>query len=446
MQPQQQSNQDIHQRILALTTNPYGDNELFKGLKPVMSEDSLRPTNPAAQKALMESTSNFKVSPGSVSKIRVKPITSAGSKKSLFDGLEEYDASLDESFTIKPNPKRLIIRPRAVKPDETRMQRNDTTEEFHNQIPLTQTPLDEQDTDRRVSWLRTAPSQGIRSRPKIGGDTTLSQIVKEVPEIDNSLNETFRSDQDAASEIDVSLVMPAEPHPTGIVLRRAGYFIIPSIDEITEFMDSEGRCVVPNFTVGRRGYGNVYFDKELDVSGLNLDEICHFRNKEIILYQDDENKPPLGEGLNRPAQVTLDKIWPHDKHTHEPIMDPERLEVLQYEEKLRKICVKKGTKFLEYRPETGSCVFEVKHFSKYTMDDSDEDGESEPRTDPKKAKLITPLQNGKALEAGKEKSVNVILPPGEGMQRMRQQETTFYLGQHAGQKSFQSCKFVQKII
>ena len=141
-------------------------------------------------------------------------------------------------------------------------------------------------------------------------------------------------------------------------------------------MDSEGRCVVPNFTVGRRGYGNVYFDKELDVSGLNLDEICHFRNKEIILYQDDENKPPLGEGLNQPAQVTFDKIWPQDKHTHEPITDPERLEKLHYEEKLRKICVKKGTKFLEYRPETGSCVFEVKHFSKYTMDDVNGESES----------------------------------------------------------------------
>lgn len=450
---QQQVGPEIHQKILALTSNPYGDNELFKGLKP-LTDDSLRPTNPAAQKALLEATSNFKVSPNSSSKIRVKPITAVGSKKTLFDGLEEYDASLDESFSLKTNPKRLIIKPRAAKPsaDDTSIlnrtreitEKENTPELFQNQIPLTQSINDDQDSDRRVSWLRTAPSQGIRARPKIGGDTTFSQIVKEVT-ADESLNETFRSDADAPSEIDVSIVTAsAEPHPTGIVLRRAGYYTIPSLDEIVEFMDTEGRCFVPNFTIGRRGYGNVFFDEEIDVSGLNLDDICHFRNKEIILYQDDDNKPPVGEGLNRKAQVTLDQIWPHDKYTHEPIKDVERLEALGYEAKLRRICEKRGTRFLEYRPESGSCVFKVEHFSKYTLSDSDDDGESEPRTDPKKAKLIA-VANGKNLEngsAGKDKNGNVVIAASEGMQRLRQQESTFYLGQHAGQRSFQPCKFL----
>lgn len=446
---QQQAGPEIHQKILALSNNPYGDNELFKGLKPLNNDDSLRATNPAAQKALLESTSNFKVSPNASSKIRVKPISSVGSKKSLFDGLEEYDASLAESFSLKPNPKRLIIKSRVAKPSQEGLTLNlsDATEQFQNQIPISQTINDEQDTDRRVSWLRTAPSQGIRVRPKIGGDTTFSQIVKEVTTevADQSLNETFRSDADAPSEIDVSIInSPAEPHPTGIVLRRAGYYTIPSLDEIVEFMDTEGRCFVPNFTIGRRGYGNVYFDEEIDVSGLNLDEICHFRNKEIILYQDDENKPPVGEGLNRRAQVTLDQIWPHDKSTCEPIKDVERLEALGYEAKLRRICEKRGTRFLEYRPESGSCVFKVEHFSKYTLSDSDDEDESEPRTDPKKAKIIAPLQNGKTVE-NHDKNLNVIVSASEGMQRLRQQESTFYLGQHAGQRSFQPCKFFRLI-
>lgn len=448
---QQQTGPEIHQKILALSNNPYGDNELFKGLKPLMTDDSLRPTNPAAQKALLEASSNFKVSPNSSSKIRVKPITAVGSKKTLFDGLEEYDASLDESFSLKTNPKRLIIKPRVAHDTSVLNRTREITEKenapelFQNQIPLTQSVHEERDTDRRVSWLRTAPSQGIRARPKHDGDTTFSQIVKEVAPVDESLNETFRSDADAPSEIDVSIVAaPAEPHPTGIVLRRAGYYTIPSLDEIVEFMDTEGRCFVPNFTIGRRGYGNVFFDEEIDVSGLNLDEICHFRNKEIILYQDDDNKPPVGEGLNRRAQVTLDQIWPHDKNTHEPIKDVERLEALGYEAKLRRICEKRGTRFLEYRPESGSCVFKVEHFSKYTLSDSDDDGESEPRADPKKAKLIAPM-NGKTIEignVGKDKNGNVIISASEGMQRLRQQESTFYLGQHAGQRSFQTCEYI----
>lgn len=473
---QQQAAPEIHQRILSLTTNPYGDNELFKGLKPSIgvSDDTLKVTNPATQKALLESTSNFKVSPNSTSRIKVKPISGVVTKKSLFDGLEEYDASLEESFSLKVNPKRLIITPRVSlntsKPlDETPIfsktreypksteKENDAPESFRNQIPMLQPFSDEQDSSRRVSWLRTV---NPRARPGLReptSDTTINQlysapsIEQEAPpsQADTSIqdrsgvNETFRLNDDAHSEGDISIVGGSdEPHPTGIILRRIGYYTIPSLDEIaSDFKDADGRYVVPNFTIGRHGYGNVYFDEEIDVTGLNLDEICHFRFKEISLYQDDDNKPPIGTELNRKAQVTLDQVWPFDKTRHEPIKDPERLELMNYEAKLRRSCNSRNAKFLEYRVESGSCVFKVDHFSKYTLDDSDDEDEVEPRVDPKKAKMIP---NGKKLENGKE--VTTILSASEGMIRLRQQESTYFLGQHAGQRSFQPCKFDFKAI
>lgn len=480
-QQQQQNNAEIHSKILAMTGNPYGDNELFKGLKPSpMPNEAFKPTNPLAQKALLESSSNFKISPNaSVSKIKVKPVTAVASKKSLFDGLEEYDASLEESFTIKTSAKRLIIKPRtpmdanksmndsllrSTRDDSKVIEKENVPETFQNQIPTT--PFvdnnPDRDSDRRVSWLRTAP-QNIRARPNIrdnAADTTINQLIQTSSsnkdaetikdKLDTSvmnasmLNETFNSNaDDTQNEADISIYTgPIEPHPTGIVLRRMGYYTIPSLDELIEYMDEEGRCKVPNFTIGRRGYGNVYFDEEIDVAGLNLDEICHFRNKEIILYQDDDNKPPVGEGLNRRAQVTLDQIWPMDKTTHEPIKDPLRLESMGYESKLRRICEKRNTKFLEYRPETGSCVFKVEHFSKYTLDDSDDEGnEVEPRTDPKKAR-ITPLpQNMKKVLSDKEKMTADI--QNENLQRMKQQDATFVLGTHMGQRGFQSSKFIK---
>lgn len=57
-----------------------------------------------------------------------------------------------------------------------------------------------------------------------------------------------------------------------VTLRRAGYYTIPSLDKLDNFVCGE-TCVVPNFTIGREGYGNVYFPDSFDVYGLNLDEI-----------------------------------------------------------------------------------------------------------------------------------------------------------------------------
>lgn len=50
---------------------------------------------------------------------------------------------------------------------------------------------------------------------------------------------------------------------------------------------------------GFAGYGSVFFPGEVNLTNMNLDEIVYFRRKEIIVYPDDKDKPPVGEGLNR---------------------------------------------------------------------------------------------------------------------------------------------------
>jgi nuclear pore complex protein Nup98-Nup96 len=77
------------------------------------------------------------------------------------------------------------------------------------------------------------------------------------------------------------------------------------------------------------------------------------------VHPDDESKPPLGEGLNRRAQVTLDRVYPVNKQTRQPITDPETMSELKYEDHLRNTCLKMKVRFLEYRPDTGSWVFKV---------------------------------------------------------------------------------------
>lgn len=87
----------------------------------------------------------------------------------------------------------------------------------------------------------------------------------------------------------------------------------------------------------------------------------HIRHKEVVVHPDDDLKPPLGEGLNRRAQVTLDRVYPANKQTRQPITDADKLVEMDYEDHLRKTCLKMKVRFLEYRPDTGSWVFKVGH-------------------------------------------------------------------------------------
>nr|XP_034193442.1 nuclear pore complex protein Nup98-Nup96 [Osmia lignaria] len=234
--------------------------------------------------------------------------------------------------------------------------------------------------------------------------------------VDKTCRESVTENTDSSHELDDSSSFSTsetcnwKTNAANITLKRAGYYTIPPLDKLDDYIRGES-CVVPNFTIGREGYGNVYFPDSFDIYGLNLDEIVHFRHKEVIIYPDDEKKPPVGQGLNRKAQVTLDRVWPHDKSLHKPITDPRRLVTIDYEEKLRRVSAKHDTRFLEYRPETGSWVFKVDHFSKYGLSDSDEDDSNGPTiNDPKRLKLSRADQQKTAtkLEQSKAPSKDVV--------------------------------------
>lgn len=83
--------------------------------------------------------------------------------------------------------------------------------------------------------------------------------------------------------------------------------------------------------------------------------------KEVTVYPDDIDKPPVGEGLNKHAQIRLDGYWPICKTTRQPIHDPERLAQMNYVGKLKKSTSKIGAVFVDYLPDTGTCIFRVSY-------------------------------------------------------------------------------------
>ncbi|XP_032667417.1 nuclear pore complex protein Nup98-Nup96 isoform X2 [Odontomachus brunneus] len=453
----------VHQQILALVSAPFGNSPLLKNLLPASgkTEELLKPINPTSK---MLNSPQYKVTANNrCPKIKTRAVSTVQlSKKSLFDGLEEEDPLLAEAFQPRPNAKRLVLRPKSATnssiqsstengaitkssgPDDNRA---DVSNEYSNSIEVTNKENHNQDNnrlanDRRssTSWLKsTIPRknkvpdddlEGQRS-PFCGTNVNeeMNNTVAELRPQHNTLNsthsDTFNSiemphnsstlgdkssanltvqNTDSSQDADENSFSMLQPNWTmnmaKVTLRRAGYYTIPPIDKLDDYVCGE-TCNVPNFTVGREGYGNVYFPDSFDVYGLNLDEIVHFRHKEVIIYPDDDKKPPVGQGLNRKAQVTLDKVWPHDKSLHEPITDPQRLAAMNYEGKLRRVSAKHDTRFLEYRPETGSWVFKVDHFSKYGLSDSDEDDSQVPSASETKKLKGLPVPPQKSVNAGK---------------------------------------------
>uniref|UniRef100_A0A665U8H5 Nuclear pore complex protein Nup98-Nup96 n=1 Tax=Echeneis naucrates TaxID=173247 RepID=A0A665U8H5_ECHNA len=353
----------LQQQLSVLAYSPYGDSPLFRNplSDPKKKEERLKPTNPTAQKALTTPT-HYKLTPRPATRVRPKALTSSGSSKSqLFDGLDDDEPSLTSGAFIPRYPSATL---EPVPPSRRTGDDPEVTQFYVNPI--------------------------AKPIPQGRAQTSLQDTISDL-----NMHKAARNGLEVRSPKCLRLDQRGHQIPvfclTGIILNRVGYYTIPSMEDLAESVDEHGECVVENFTVGRKGYGSIFFPGEVNVTGLNLDEIVHFRRKEVIVYPDDKNKSPQGEGLNRRAEVTLDGVWPNDKTTCTQIRSPERLSDMNYEGRLEKASRKQGARFLEYRPETGSWVFEVAHFSKYGLQDSDEEDDVPSKADPKKLKTTVSL-------------------------------------------------------
>ena len=121
---------------------------------------------------------------------------------------------------------------------------------------------------------------------------------------------------------------------------------------------------VPNFVVGRKGYGQVRFLAPVDLSQVRSipdipGTVVVFDRKICTVYPDEATKPPVGKGLNVPAVITLEKCWPVSKETRRPILDVENPRFVAHVERLKR---QAETEFIDYIADTGSWIFKVRHF------------------------------------------------------------------------------------
>ncbi|KAM5223301.1 nuclear pore complex protein Nup98-Nup96 isoform 6-T10 [Hipposideros larvatus] len=405
----------LQQHINSLTYSPFGDSPLFRNpmSDPKKKEERLKPTNPAAQKALTTPT-HYKLTPRPATRVRPKALQTTGTAKSnLFDGLDDDEPSLaNGAFMPKKSIKKLVLKNLSnsnlfspVNRDSEDLASPSDYPENGERFSFLSKPVDENhqqdgDDDSLVSRFYTNPiAKPIPQTPESAGNKHNSSSSVDDTIVALNMRAALRNGLEGSSEEtsfhEESLQDDREEienntyhmHPAGIVLTKVGYYTIPSMDDLAKITNEKGECIVSDFTIGRKGYGSIYFEGEVNLTNLNLDDIVHIRRKEVIVYLDDNKKPPVGEGLNRKAEVTLDGVWPTDKTSRCLIKSPDRLADINYEGRLEAVSRKQGAQFKEYRPETGSWVFKVSHFSKYGLQDSDEEEEERPsKTSTKKLK------------------------------------------------------------
>ncbi|KAG8423865.1 hypothetical protein J3458_000715 [Metarhizium acridum] len=168
---------------------------------------------------------------------------------------------------------------------------------------------------------------------------------------------------------------PEARTPVGFENAPGDYWMKPTRDELQN-MNRMQRQRVDNFTVGRDNVGYIKFKVPVDISSIELDDLCggiiQLEPRSATVYPVQAKKPPVGKGLNVPAQISLEQSWPRGGRDKRITSDPKRFN--RHIERLKRI---PDTTFESYDKDTGVWTFGVEHFTTYGLDDSDEESDEE---------------------------------------------------------------------
>jgi hypothetical protein len=135
--------------------------------------------------------------------------------------------------------------------------------------------------------------------------------------VNASLNDSHLTTHNLTQEdvLDMTMVQG----PAGVVLTKRDIYTEPPIEELEKFVQDGKVHLVDGFTVGRLGYGRISWPGPISFSDVDLGDLVRFQRKQVVVYPDESKKPPIGEGFNRRATITLENIFPYNKETREEI-------------------------------------------------------------------------------------------------------------------------------
>lgn len=164
------------------------------------------------------------------------------------------------------------------------------------------------------------------------------------------------------------------------------YWTSPSIKQLQN-MSRQQLQNIGIFTVGRHNLGQVEFGRKggVDLSTVPLERVCgelvKLEYRHCTVYGDDQEKPPMGEGLNVPSTIHLEQSWPRSSRTNSATPQGQAAAAKAVEKHRRGLANVKDTEFVDYDANTGIWTFNVEHFTTYGFDESDDEDDFEDGTD-----------------------------------------------------------------
>ncbi|KAK9145253.1 hypothetical protein Sjap_005156 [Stephania japonica] len=281
-----------------------------------------------------------------------------GSKVPFFSDDEETPSAPKADALVIPreNPRALVIHPTEKWPSAANSNKSTMLKDTSTLVDENGTPADSNSNKDKNSLVQ--PS--LKPNGMHEDHTTMQKGDSYITLTGHRAGEAAIVYEHGA---DVEALMPK--------LRHSDYYTEPRIQELAAKERAEpGFCShVRDFVVGRHGYGSIRFVGETDVRRLDLESLIQFNNREVIVYMDENKKPPVGQGLNKPAEVTLLNIKCFDKKTGQQYTEGSKVE--KYKEMLKKKAQEQGAEFVSYDPIKGEWKFRVSHFSRYELKDVD---------------------------------------------------------------------------
>jgi nuclear pore complex protein Nup98-Nup96 len=229
-------------------------------------------------------------------------------------------------------------------------------------------------TAEELGFLRS-----IRKNDNVNGvngvSTTTPSSGPTKPEMEQVRGNELAVVPEHSEDSTVANGVPAIPSIPSKDPQPGEYWMKPSRAELSK-MNREQLKHVEGFTVGRHLCGSVTFDRPVDLTTIDLDNllggIVQISVRSITVYPDEAQKPPRGKGLNVPSTLRIENSWPRgrDKKAAATITSGPLYE--KHVDRLRKV---HNTEFVTYEKDTGVWVFRVAHFTTYGLEYEDE-GES----------------------------------------------------------------------